>query len=306
MKLISVQEAFRRKLERQARIPTLEYHASGHCIHIGRLSPGCHHCFVPDTFSYNVHMGHECNADCPYCFGTKHEIIQKENLLTIKGHLLHKALNADLRGIIPSISFSGGTGDPLLRPDLVEYFMTFYRGIEPNLSKRPWYYLYTNGILADSTMILRLKEHGFDEVRFHLGASNFSPHVYDHMAEAAQHIPVITVETPAWPLHRDQLFEMLPKLQQIGVKHLNIGEVQITYENRERIEALLPEAEIYQNGLINLDDGGLVYELMAEVIKQDYSYSVLDCNSLVKGIQTSPGKWIMCEPVDDLCTGYNG
>jgi len=251
-------------------------------------------------------MGHECNAECPYCFGTKHEIIRKENLLTIKGHLMHKALNADLREIIPSISFSGGTGDPLLRPDLLESFMSFYHGIEPNLSKKPWYYLYTNGILADRKMIRQLKEYGFDEVRFHLGATNFSAHVYDHLAEAVQHIPVVTVETPAWPLHRDQLFEMLPKLQQLGVKHLNIGEIQVTRENRERIEALLPEAEVYQNGIIHLDDDGLVYELMKEVIKQGYSYSVLDCNSFVKGIQSTSGKWTLFEPVDGLCTGYNG
>jgi hypothetical protein len=97
---------------------------------------------------------------------------------------------------------------------------------------------------------------------------------------------------------------MLPRLQQIGVKHLNIGEIQITQYNRERIDHLLPDAEIYQNRTIHLDDGGLVYDLMAEVLRQGYSYSVLDCNSFVKSIQTSPGKWMLHEPVNGLCAGY--
>lgn len=41
MRMLSVQELFCRKLARQETIPGLEFHASGHCVHVGKLSPGC-------------------------------------------------------------------------------------------------------------------------------------------------------------------------------------------------------------------------------------------------------------------------
>lgn len=305
MKLIRVQEAYRRKFERQRQIKELEYHAAGHCVHLGKLSPGCAKCFLPDRFSRNFTVGEECNLNCPYCFGQSGgQPFSLENLLVKKGVLFSQALAVDLADLIPTISFTGG-GDPLMALDVVKALMDFYRGIEDCLSKKPWYYLYTNGVLADLDTLLRLKDMGFDEIRFHLGASNFSPTVYRHLALAARHIPVVTVETPAWPPHRPKLFEMLPRIQDLGVKHLNLGEIQVTAQNQAMIERLLPDAEIYQARTIHLDDGGLVYDLVEEVIKQGYNYSVLDCNCFVKMIQTTPAKWEICEPVAGLCTEYS-
>jgi pyruvate formate-lyase activating enzyme-like uncharacterized protein len=306
MKLVSLQEVLHRKAERQARIDSLEYHAAGHCVHLGQLSPGCHQCFVPDAFSHNFHLGEICNAHCSYCFGTGKNLDNppKQNRLTHKAFLMQRALSADLSGIIPTISFTGG-GEPLLNLDSITYYMDFYRGIEEYLDKKPWYYLYTNGLVADEETILKLKAMGFDEIRFHLGASDFSERVYRNIATAARHMDVITVETPAWPLHRAKLFEMLPRLEALGVKHLNLGEIQITPHNRATIESKLPDAEIYQCFMIHLYDGGLVYDLMEEVLARGYSYSVLDCSSLVKAIQQTPGEWHMHEPINGLCVGYS-
>lgn len=305
MKLISVQEAYRRKFERQRQIKELEYHAAGHCVHIGRLSPGCARCFVPDLFSQNFNVGVKCNLNCPYCFsrGDVEPVISTGNLSLKKEHLLQRAVDIGLDHLIPTISFTGG-GEPLMHLDAIETLMTFYRGIESLLSKRPWYYLYTNGLLADLDTLLRLKDLGFNEIRFHLGASNFSETVYAHLALAVQHIQVVTVETPAWPLHRQKLFDMLPRIDDLGVKHLNLGEVLVMGQNRGMIARLLPDAEVYQARLIHLDDGGLVYDLIEEVIARRYSYSVLDCNCFVKMIQNTPAKWLMHEPIEDLCADY--
>ncbi|MBN2303839.1 MAG: hypothetical protein JXQ72_05150 [Anaerolineae bacterium] len=301
MQLIRVQDALSRKFARQARIEALEYHAAGHCAHIGRLSPGCLKCFVPDRFSHNFTVGADCNAACVYCFGASGEPpISKDHLLEMKGQLLNRAINVDTSQTIPSISFTGG-GEPLLYLDIIADLMRFYRGIEPYMPRKPWYYLYTNGLLADAATVQRLRDLGIDEMRFHLGATNFSPKVYANMREAVRIMPVITVETPAWPPHRQKLFEMLPIIAEIGVRHLNIGELQVLPENRERIARLLPGAEIYQNRTVFLDDGGLVYDIIEEVLRQGYAYSVLDCNCLVKSIQTTPAKWYIHEPVEGLC-----
>jgi hypothetical protein len=90
-------------------------------------------------------------------------------------------------------------------------------------------------------------------------------------------------------------------IEEIGVKHLNLGEIVITPHNRENIFKRLPDAEVYQFHYIHLYDGGLVYDIIEEVLKRRFSYSVLDCSSLVKGIQQAPGKRDIHEPVDGLC-----
>jgi pyruvate formate-lyase activating enzyme-like uncharacterized protein len=215
--------------------------------------------------------------------------------------LLQGALRPDRHYDAVIISFTGG-GEPLLHLDLLQDYMQFYRGIEPQMNVRPWYYLYTNGILADREMLMRLKEMGFDEIRFHLGASEFAGSVYRNMEEAVSILDTVTVETPAWPPHRDKLFEMLPILDELGVKHLNLGQVEITEGNRKRIAEVMPDAEIFQCYTIHLDDHGLAYDIMEDVLQKGYDFSVLDCNAFVKSIQRSPGKHLFHEGVKDLCS----
>ena len=95
---------------------------------------------------------------------------------------------------------------------------------------------------------------------------------------------------------------MLPIIENMGVKHLNIGEIEIDSFNAETIGAALPNAEVYQLHAIHLYDGGLVYDLMEEVAAQGYSFSILDCSAFVKSMQRAPGKWLMHEPVPLACT----
>jgi pyruvate formate-lyase activating enzyme-like uncharacterized protein len=305
MKLISIQDAFRRRFERQASLPGLEFHASGHCVHVGKLSPGCYSCFAPNTLRFNFPLGSRCNRSCDYCYRIDGEALlakqSRDERLRKKAALLQGALHPDRHYDTVVISFTGG-GEPLLHLDLLQDYMQFYRGIEPRMNIRPWYYLYTNGILADREMLMRLKKMGFDEIRFHLGASNFAEGVYRNLREAVKILNTVTVETPAWPPHRDKLFEMLPVLDDLGVRHLNLGQVEITRGNRERIAEVLPGAEIFQCYNIHLDDGGLVYDIMEEVLRKGYRFSVLDCSAFVKSIQRSPGKHLFHDSVDGLCS----
>lgn len=304
MKILSIQEAYKRKFAKQSEIDGLEFHASGHCVHVGKISPGCIKCFLPDKFSSNFEIGSKCNCKCVYCYGLPGRVKPVKRLsLDKKGQLFQKALKADCKHGIPSISFSGG-GDPLFYLDTITAYMNFYRNIEKDIKIKPWYYLYSNGIRADLDTILRLKDLGFDEIRFHLGASNFSKEVYENMAESVRHINTITVETPAWPPHRESLFKMLPIIEDIGVKHLNIGQVVITPFNKDKIFKFMPDAEVFQCYYMHLDDGGLVYDIVEEVLRNNYSFSILDCSCFVKSIQRSYGKWIMHESIKGLCYKY--
>jgi uncharacterized protein len=301
MKILSIQEAYQRKFERQKAIKELKYHAAGHCVHIGRISPGCYGCFALDTFRYNIFSGAKCNLNCPYCFGRLEEEDGKAYRMKTIAVIMRES---HLPGYDPkAVSFSGG-GEPLLYMNIIKEYMELFRDIEKHMKQRPWHYLYTNGILANQDMLLRLKDLGFDEIRFHLGASNFSKKVYQNLKKAVKHFKAVTVETPSWPLHRKKLFEMLPIINDAGVKHLNLGEMEITNYNYNKIAKILPTAEIYQCYEMHLYDNGLVYDIIEEALKKRYSYSVLDCNCFVKSIQRGHAKQVTYQGVNGLCARY--
>jgi len=112
------------------------------------------------------------------------------------------------------------------------------------------------------------------------------------------------VETPSWPPHKKKLFEMLPRIDDLGVNHLNLAEIEITRYNYNRIAKILPKGEIYQCYEMHLYDGRLAYDIIEEVLRKKYSYSVLDCNCFVKSIQRSPAKWVAHQSVEGLCRQY--
>lgn len=301
MKFLTIQEAYQRKFNRQNSIKALEYHAAGQCVHIGKISPGCLTCFLPKPFYYNILTSIKCNLNCPYCFQRSSRIpdrhLHSKTMAQIISHSKMKAYDP------VKVSFSGW-GEPLLCVDIIEEYMKLFRKIEIKTGKRPWSYIYTNGILAGSNMLVRLRDLGFDEIRFHLGASNFSKRVYKNVREAVKLFKAVTIETPSWPPHRDKLFEMLPIINDMGVRHLNLGEVEVTEQNYAAISKILPKGEIYPCHMVHLYDQGLVYDIIEEVLKRRYCFSVLDCSCFVKNIQRSPAKWTAHQPVRGLSARY--
>ncbi len=76
---------------------------------------------------------------------------------------------------------------------------------------------------------------------------------------------------------------MLPIIEDIGVKHLDICQIEITGEEQLRkTENAIGEIELYQAFYPMMDDGGLVEDIMREVLDKGYSDSVIDCNGFVK------------------------
>lgn len=107
--------------------------------------------------------------------------------------------------------------------------------------------------------------------------------VYNNLRLVVKHIPVVTVETPSWPPHREKLFEMLPIIQDTGVRHLDICQIEIVNKAQlSRIEKALGNIELYQAFYPVMNDGGLVEDIMREVLDRRYTCSVLDCNGFVK------------------------
>ena len=300
IKIIPIQQAYKAKIERQEKLKGLKYECHGSCAYIGKdVSPGCYGCFYSDAYHCGLMLGRHvglpdvCNRDCIYCFEphivSQNPVVPEEWRVseewkdTITRHLSMEKFRITTGCKMQYYEFSG-VCEPLLYLPVLEDCMRFYRNVVDRfMGTKGWAKLYTNGTLLNLDNILRLKAIGFDEVRIHPAATNFSREVYDNMRQAVKHIPTVTVETPAWPPHRAKLFEMLPIIEDIGVKHLDICQVEITSRAQlKKVEKALGEVEIYQAYYPVMDDGGLVEDIMGEVLDKGYSYSVIDCNGFVK------------------------
>ncbi|MFT4297820.1 MAG: hypothetical protein ACMXX5_01375, partial [Candidatus Woesearchaeota archaeon] len=143
-------------------------------------------------------------------------------------------------------------------------------------------HLYTNGILATPDVLEKLKEWGIVELRFHISASNFSKKVINNMKAAKKIGFVVSVEEPALPENKKKLLKHLPLFEKIGISHLNLIECQVTPNNYSYLEKKYPNGIIYRDLLWHLYDEGMVYDIIEEVIKKKYSFSVIDCNSRVE------------------------
>jgi len=195
-----------------------------------------------------------------------------------------------LTDLLPLYSFSG-VSEPLFYLPVIEQYMDYLRNvIEKDILKtRGWAKVYTNGTRLNKARILKLRDLGIDEVRVNPSASGFSESVYHSIDMAAKVLPVVTVEVPAWPPYRKRLFDMLPIIDRCGVSHLDICQVEVmNQEGLERISQAFPDAEFYQGHWLMLDDGGMVEDIMREVLEKGYAYSVIDCNAFVKQVYHNP------------------
>ncbi len=300
IKIASIQAAYGKKIERQKGLKGLRFQCHGSCAYIGEdISPGCYGCFYPDAYHRGFILGRDlglpnvCNRDCVYCF--EPHIVRQDPVVSAGTKLderwrdmLREGLDREKRIITTDCKMQyyefTGVCEPLLYLPIIEELMDFFRNtVDPFMGTKGWAKLYTNGTLLNQDNVLRLRDAAFDEIRVHLGATNFSREVYDNLRSAVKHIPTITVETPLWPPHRQKLFEMLPVLEDVGVKHLDLCQIEITSRAQlSRIERALGEVELYQAFYPVMDDAGMAEDILREVLAKGYAYSVLDCNGFVK------------------------
>ncbi len=298
MRVLDIQEAYARKFDRQASVKGLSIDAAGHCAHVGKISPGCYGCFSPVP-TWGVRLGEDaglpnvCNKDCVHCF-CEREVRASYSVPTdwtlsqrVKDDLLRYFIPYR-RVELPFVLYNfSGVSEPLFYLPVIRQYLDYLRGVIERdiLNVRGWAKVYTNGTLLTRDTLLKLRDWGVDEIRINPSASGFSPGVYHHVELAAELLPVVTIEVAGWPPYRDKLFDMLPILEDSGVQHLDICQVEIVNPSGlARIAQALPDAEVYQGHWLMLDDGGMVEEIMQEVVEKAYSYSVLDCNAFVKQV----------------------
>lgn len=254
----------------------------GIVFHYGKISPGCRACFSGEHF-FAPYFGNKCMCKCPYCYYDENR--EEETEESVENTLrLFKLLSERPKLCKFAISSYQSQGETLFYLDYYKKFSELFLKACKNNNITPYIFLYTNGILCTEKNLKTLKEMQVTELRFHISASNFSNEVFKNMSFAQKMGFTVTVEEPSWPLHKQQLFNSLPKLEDIGCKHLNLIEVAITKYNMENIKNIYSSDKYsaYKDYAWHLYDNGLVYDIMEEVINKNYSFSVLDCNSEIE------------------------
>ncbi|MDH5807159.1 MAG: radical SAM protein [Candidatus Methanomethylicaceae archaeon] len=162
-----------------------------------------------------------CKKNCYYCPLSEEkrgkDVIYANELLIrndLEILLEGKAINAEGTGITG--------GDPLLR---LNRTLKYIKMLKDFFGKNHHIHLYTNGMYANSEVILNLKKVGLDEIRFHTMNEIKS-------IELAKDIGLsVGVEIPAIPNEEDRIKKLALYLNKIGVEFLNINQLEFSSTN---------------------------------------------------------------------------
>jgi sulfatase maturation enzyme AslB (radical SAM superfamily) len=298
-------EKFTRQTELAQYSNRYQLSLGGNCAHIGQLHITCKYCFSDKyrTISYEDDaLPKVCNRSCFYCFDTRQQF--DAHFEPIEEYELPFQWIADVKqndryGVFASLGQNNRvrstdydviynhyySGEALLYIGVIEALQRFYiEDFEPNISRRRGFSkVYTNGTLLNDEMIDRLAKARIDQIRVNPAADGFSDEVYRNVENAAKVLDAVGIEVAMWPKNRGKLFEMLRIGEEIGVKFFTLCQTKMLDEKTvNAVRKNDPELELYITGagpgVVMIDDGGLVEELMKEIIDKNYSFNALDCN----------------------------
>lgn len=184
------------------------------------LSPGCEIC--GDGSWSCLFINGKCNCSCFYCPAQQDDIgLPTTNRVTFPRPLDY--LDYLERFGFKGVGFSGG--EPLITPDTtIEYISA----VKKRFGDRIYVWLYTNGTLAKTDLILKLRDAGLDEIRFDIGAAGYS---LGAAANAVGRIGHVTIEIPAIPEDFEMMKKKISEMYDSGIDFLNLHQLRLTPHN---------------------------------------------------------------------------
>lgn len=306
METISRDYVLMKKEEDRKTIKGLERHADGACIHIGKISPGCRICFTAESGG-GIQVGQECNAKCSVCYYDRDrtdEWESPERNLDLSADFFRQTLNPKW---MPLTYAYQSAGETLKYIDKLMNFGPLFRSYEKHHNINIYHYIYSNGSMITEEILDKLEWLRVKEFRFHVSATGWKDSLFRKMEMTRDRGITVSVEEPSYPIERENILKHLKTFEEVGVKHLNMVEVQMTEPNKPEIEDEYPEGRIYKDHFYQLYDEGLCYEVMREVEAKNYSFSVLDCNSHVENhrqVKNQPLGFNM-ETIRGMCAPFD-
>jgi len=293
---------YQRKQQLLERYPFQLYlKAQGNCFHSGKLSPGCETCFYRPynkdkvkTNTVSVHTGQVCNVACGYCYYDPYREDSGEVYHNIIYPYLQQLYEISLDPLYDiDIVFYNSRGETLKYLWVIKEASDIIKRMQTNYGKRIYSILYTNFMLANDAVLDFLKECEVHEFRVHWSASHFSDKVMDNIHKAVEKGFTVSIEEPSLPECGIPLINKLDILEEAKVKHLNMIECQVTKDNVKYLKETYGQTHyMYRDTLWHLYDNGLVYDIMEEVLQQNKSFSIIDCNSNVENARSDAHMYI--------------
>ena len=181
------------------------------CNFNNQLSKGCQLCQQGKWLC--IFITYQCNSICHFCPSP------------FKDDRIHSAFGNKKEEILPylfendfeGISFSGG--DPFLVFDRLKSWLVYFKKHLPHY----YYWVYTNGLNADSQKMKQLASAGMNEIRFNIAATGYlSEIVLKNIKDARDLFPYVAVEIPSIRKDFPLLEAALETLEKIGVDYLNL------------------------------------------------------------------------------------
>jgi pyruvate formate-lyase activating enzyme-like uncharacterized protein len=273
----------------------------GEVMYLGGISPGCQACKEGTWDCIFTTM--RCNLDCGFCY-SPHDI-PRGYAGSLLGSTPEQIDENHAKTRISGISFSGG--EPFAEPQKLFEWVAWFTSRHPD----KYYWVYTNGLLADAQKLRRLAELGVHEIRFNLAATGYDdPTVLRNLETAAGLIPNLTVEIPAIPEHAAKVLSCLVHWPALGVRFLNLHELM--YEPGTNSESMGGARRPFvtadgHRAAIHPDSRTLTLAVMQRVQEEGLPLAVNDC-SLQSKIRQLRGRRrclapLMKEPHEKLVGG---
>jgi len=239
-------------------------------IYSGALSPGCRLC-SEGAWSC-LFINGRCNRSCVYCPTSQDDIgLPTTNNVTFRSPADYVSYleHFDFRGM----SLSGG--EPTLTPGRC---LAFLRAAKRKLGQRLHSWMYTNGSLITKDLLLTLRDAGLDEIRFDIGALDYS---LEKAKMAVNIIPTVTVEIPALPEQIDLLKGKLHEMADCGINHLNLHQLRLTSYNHRRLKGR-PYTYLHGEKITVLESELTALELLRYGINEKIDLPVNYCSFVYK------------------------
>lgn len=210
------------ELERQELLGEIVNAGSFSCgkgakIHSGALSLGCQ-CCMEGSWSC-LFINNICNGSCFYC-----PTPQKSKSEPTTNNL-NFPRPKDYLDYLGTFGFRGASisrGEPFMTYDRTLSYVT---KVKKRFGSTVYLWLYTNSILATEDKIAALVAAGMDEIRVDITAVDYS---LAKAAMAARILPTVTVEIPALPEDFERLRDLLPRMEDAGIRYLNLHQLRCT------------------------------------------------------------------------------
>lgn len=184
---------------------------------VNTLSKGCKLCQEGKWLC--IFITYRCNANCHFCSAPFKDDRIHSDFGDKKEEIVHFLKTNNYKGI----SFSGG--DPFLVFDRLLEWLVYFKKLFPDY----YYWVYTNGLAADSRKIEQLASAGMDEIRFNIAATGYSSEiVWKSIEKARKTFRYVAVEIPSIRKDNQLLQTAMGRIEKIGVDYLNLHDYIVT------------------------------------------------------------------------------